>query len=378
MGLVSGASRLLAVFRGGRPSALRESQNSRLFDLLIDRLIDEACRAGTSDLHFQPTGHEFLVHLRSHGRCRERTRLPKAAGPDLVACLKAMSDLNPRQRGRPQEGRLQGRRFSTRRFDLHLSTAPTLQGEGAVIRIRAQPEAPVPSDASSAGTAPPLAWLLRTFGQDSWHQRAVFRGMDKQAVSRNLHLIKSHLARGGSSESYAPFVGEIHQRSTQPEDIELAEPGYLDAVENLNLFLQITSVTTDDLLQAFTSWHAAATQRLLDDEYPSELSHRAEITTLFATLLESTISGRNVYRIVSSLYYDLHKLHPFAGGGNHRAIILLVNYVLLKNGKTPFYLKPINFSSYRTLTANIRSPKGGSAIKAELEGYFRQNCPGWR
>ncbi len=67
--------------------------------------------------------------------------------------------------------------------------------------------------------------------------------------------------------------------------------------------------------------------------------------------------------------------HPFAGGGNHRAIILLVNYVLIKNGKTPFYLKPINFSSYKTLTANIRSPKGESPIKAELEGYFRKNCP---
>lgn len=91
--------------------------------------------------------------------------------------------------------------------------------------------------------------------------------------------------------------------------------------------------------------------------------------------MRTKLSGRNVYKVVSSLYYDLHKLHPFTGGGNHRAIILLVNYVFLKNGKTPFYLKPINFSSYKTLTANIRSPKGESAIKAELEGYFRKNCP---
>jgi len=53
---------------------------------------------------------------------------------------------------------------------------------------------------------------------------------------------------------------------------------------------------------------------------------------------------------------------------------LLVNYVLIKNGKTPFYLKPINFSSYKSLTANIRSEQGGSAIKAELAEYFRRNC----
>ena len=373
MGLVADASRLLAVFRGGRTLAPREDRTSHLIDQFIGHLIENACTAGDSDLHIQPTENELLVYLRINGRCHEKARVPKAAGPDLIAHLKAMSNL--RQRGFPQEGRLNCRKFSTKRFDLRLSTAPIIHGEGAVIRIRAKPAAPTTSGAFSASTMRPLAWLLRTIGQDPWHQRSVFHGMDKRAVSRNLHLIKSHLNRGGSSESYAPFVGEVQQRSTQPDDIEFSEPGYLDAVDDLNLFLQITTATTDDLVKAFTSWHAAATQRLLDEEYRSELSHRAEIATLLGVLLRTKLSGRNVYKVVSNLYYDLHKLHPFAGGGNHRAIILLVNYVLLKNGKTPFYLKPINFSSYKTLTANIRSPKGESAIKAELEGYFRKNCP---
>ena len=376
MRLVAGASRLLAVFRGGLPSAQRVSRTARLLDLLVDQLIEHACTSGASDLHIQPTENELLVHLRIDGRCRVKVRLAKAVGPDLVAHLKAMSNL--RQRGSPQERHLSCRKLSTRRFDLRLSMAPIIHGEGAVIRIRAKPEAPTTSDKFSARTIQPLAWLLRMIGQDPWHQRSVFHGMDKQVIARNLHLIKSHLNRGGSSETYAPLVSCVQQRSTQPEDIEFTAPGYLDAVDNLNLFLQITSATTDDLLKAFTSWHAAATQRLLDDEYRSELSHRAEITALLAILLRTKLSGRNVYRVVSSLYYDLHKLHPFAGGGNHRAIILLVNYVLLKNGKAPFYLKPINFSSYKTMTANIRSPRGESAIKAELEGYFSKNCPAWR
>lgn len=373
MGLVAGASRLLAVFRGGLPLAQRASRTSSLIDRLIDHLIENACSSGASDLHIQPTENELLIHLRNNGRCRVKVRLPKAVGPDLVAHLKAMSNL--RQRGLPQEGRLNCRKLSTKRFDLRLSTAPMIHGEGAVIRIHAKPEAPTSSGALSARTMQPVVWLLRTIEQAPWHQRSVFHRIDKRVVSRNLHLIKSHLHRGGSSESYAPSVCEVQQRSTQPEDIEFAEPGYLDAVDDLNLFLQIISATTDDLLKAFTSWHAAATQRLLDDEYRSELSHRAEITTLLAVLLRTKLSGRNVYKVVSSLYYDLHKLHPFAGGGNHRAIILLVNYVLIKNGKTPFYLKPINFSSYKTLTANIRSEKGGSAIKAELAEYLRRNCP---
>jgi hypothetical protein len=378
MGLVAGAFRLLAVFRGDGSSAERKGRTSRLIDHFVDRLIENACTSGASEIHLQSTEREIMIYLRIDGHCREKARLPKAAGPDLVARLKAMSNPNLRQRGFPRERRLICQKSSTMKFDLRLSTAPNIHGEGAVIRLRAKSEALTISDELPARTMPPLAWLLRKIGQDPWHQRPVLHCMEKQVVSRNLRLIKSHLNRGGTSESYAPFVSEIQQRSTQPEDIEFTEPGYLEAVSDLNLFLQITSVTTDDLLKAFTSWHAAATQRLLDDEYRSELSHRAEIATLLAVLLRTKLSRRNIYGVVSSLYYDLHKLHPFAGGGNHRAIILLVNYVLLKNGKTPFYLKPINFSSYKTLTANIRSKKGGSAIKAELASYFRRNCPDFR
>jgi hypothetical protein len=375
MKLIAGASRLLAVLRRGRTSAPQEDHTRRALDQLIDLLLEKACSSGASYVHFQPTEKELLIHVRCAGRCRQQTRLPKAAGPDLIARLKAMSNLNLRQRRRPQAGRLIGRRFSTRRFDLRLATAPTVHGEGAVIRIRAEPEAPPLAEASANDTTPPLDWLLRIVGRDPWPHRSAPHGMDKKVVTRNLHLIKSHLYRGGSSESYAPFVSAVQQRSTRPEDIEFAEPGFLDAVDNLNLFLQIAAPTTADLLEAFTSWQAAATQRLLEDEYRCELSHREEVIALLAVLLQTRLSGRNVYGAVSSLYYDLHKLHPFAGGGNHRAIILLVNYVLLKNGKTPFYLKPINFSSYKNLTANIRSPKGEKPIKAELEGYFRKNCP---
>ena len=168
--------------------------------------------------------------------------------------------------------------------------------------------------------------FLKMIGRDEWHTRPVVRGMDKQAVSENLNLIKSHLMRGGSSETHAPFARVLQQRSTRPEDIELMVTGYLDAVAKLNLFLQSTSVTTADLLRAFKGWHVSVTRRLLAREYRSELSNGREVATLFDALLTQRINGRNVYKVVGDLYYELHKLHPFTGGGNHRAIMLLVNY----------------------------------------------------
>ncbi len=101
---------------------------------LVNSLIRDAYFQDASDIHIEPREDHVLVRFRIDGALREHTRLPRAAGPAIIARIKIMGRLNIAEKRLPQDGRV---RFRDRSIDvdLRLSTLPTVYGEKVVMRL---------------------------------------------------------------------------------------------------------------------------------------------------------------------------------------------------------------------------------------------------
>jgi type IV pilus assembly protein PilB len=114
-----------------------ESEESAPIIQLAGRIIEDAHREGTSDIHIEPWEKEVIVRYRIDGVCQEKLRLPFKVGPALIARLKIMANLDISERRLPQDGRIVFKHFTKKNFDIDLrvSTAPLNHGEGIVMRI---------------------------------------------------------------------------------------------------------------------------------------------------------------------------------------------------------------------------------------------------
>ncbi len=114
-----------------------ESEESAPIIQLAGRIIEDAHRGGTSDIHIEPWEKEVIVRYRIDGVCQEKLRLPFKVGPALIARLKIMANLDISERRLPQDGRIIFKHFTKKNIDIDLrvSTAPLNHGEGVVMRI---------------------------------------------------------------------------------------------------------------------------------------------------------------------------------------------------------------------------------------------------
>jgi type II secretory ATPase GspE/PulE/Tfp pilus assembly ATPase PilB-like protein len=125
----------------GEPKAsraeFRKSEDPDPIVQLANRIIEDAYLSGTSHIHIEPREKEIIVRNRIDGGCQEKLRLPCKVGPALVARLKFMSGLDLSEHRLPQDGRIVFKQYTTKNLDLelHVSTAPLVYGEGAVIQI---------------------------------------------------------------------------------------------------------------------------------------------------------------------------------------------------------------------------------------------------
>jgi type IV pilus assembly protein PilB len=114
---------------------------------LANRLIEEAFRAGASDIHVEARERDVLVRFRVDGMCRDLMRLPTAALRTLVARLKIMSDLDIAEHRLPQDGRIAFKRFNPALdLDLRVSVMPMLFGECVVLRLLDKGKTMLPLD----------------------------------------------------------------------------------------------------------------------------------------------------------------------------------------------------------------------------------------
>lgn len=105
----------------------------------VSAWISGAVDAGASDIHFDARRTTLDVQYRIDGVLRRVAREPKALTPSVIARIKVIADLDLGERNRAQDGRstitVRGRRV-----DVRVSVIPTIDGEGAVIRILDRPD----------------------------------------------------------------------------------------------------------------------------------------------------------------------------------------------------------------------------------------------
>jgi type IV pilus assembly protein PilB len=101
----------------------------------INKVLVDAIRGGSSDVHFEPYEKSYRVRFRTDGILHEVARPPAALGYRLAARLKVMSQMDISERRVPQDGRIKMKLSKTRSIDFRVNTLPTLWGEKVVLRI---------------------------------------------------------------------------------------------------------------------------------------------------------------------------------------------------------------------------------------------------
>ncbi|RRV06136.1 type IV-A pilus assembly ATPase PilB [Pseudomonas sp. v388] len=101
----------------------------------VNKMLMDAIRLGSSDLHFEPYEKIFRVRLRTDGILHEVARPPIHLASRIAARLKVMASLDISERRKPQDGRVKLRVSKNKAIDFRMNTLPTLWGEKIVMRI---------------------------------------------------------------------------------------------------------------------------------------------------------------------------------------------------------------------------------------------------
>jgi len=101
----------------------------------VNKVLLDAIRKGTSDIHFEPYEHDYRVRFRIDGVLVTQVTPPKSMATRLAARLKVMANLDIAERRIPQDGRIKLNVTKTTAYDFRVSTLPTLWGEKIVLRI---------------------------------------------------------------------------------------------------------------------------------------------------------------------------------------------------------------------------------------------------
>ncbi|WP_226506441.1 type IV-A pilus assembly ATPase PilB [Pseudomonas sp. MWU16-30317] len=101
----------------------------------VNKMLLDAIRGGSSDLHFEPYEKIYRVRFRTDGMLREIARPPINLANRIAARLKVMASLDISERRKPQDGRIKMRISKNKAIDFRVNTLPTLWGEKIVMRI---------------------------------------------------------------------------------------------------------------------------------------------------------------------------------------------------------------------------------------------------
>lgn len=101
---------------------------------LVNQILHAAIQKGASDIHFEPSVHQYRIRFRLDGLLYEHLSLPLEMAERITARLKILANLDTAEKRLPQDGRItQG--FESINLDLRIATCPTLYGEKIALRI---------------------------------------------------------------------------------------------------------------------------------------------------------------------------------------------------------------------------------------------------
>jgi type IV pilus assembly protein PilB len=113
---------------------LKESADEAPVVRLMNMILVDAIRRGSSDIHLEPYEKVFRVRFRIDGVLHEVMGPPKRLEAALTSRVKIMANLDIAERRLPQDGRIK-LRYNQREIDFRVSTLPTIFGEKTVMRI---------------------------------------------------------------------------------------------------------------------------------------------------------------------------------------------------------------------------------------------------
>ena len=101
---------------------------------MVNMMLVEALRTGSSDIHLEPMEKKLRLRYRIDGSLMERPSPPKNLQAAVISRIKIMSDLNIAERRVPQDGRFNIKALG-KEVDLRVSILPAIHGEKVVMRI---------------------------------------------------------------------------------------------------------------------------------------------------------------------------------------------------------------------------------------------------
>ena len=125
---------------------IAESDNALV--KLVNKMITDAHAQGASDIHIEPYpgNKKTIVRFRKDGELVPYVELPPGYRNALISRIKIMCDLDISERRKPQDGKINFRKFGPLKIELRVATLPTAGGlEDVVMRILANGE-PIPLD----------------------------------------------------------------------------------------------------------------------------------------------------------------------------------------------------------------------------------------
>lgn len=101
---------------------------------MVNLIINEAIKAGATDIHIEPMIKVSRIRFRVDGALREVMTPPIGMHPSLISLIKVMSKLNIAERRLPQDGHI-SLKTSIKSVDVRVSITPTVLGEKVVMRL---------------------------------------------------------------------------------------------------------------------------------------------------------------------------------------------------------------------------------------------------
>jgi len=105
-----------------------------LFPQIVDAILAEGIRRGATDIHININAGILSIFYRVDGILNEGFFLPKAVHTGLVSRIKILSRLDIAEQRLPQDGSFIFT-FIGKKYEVRVSTIPTIEGESVVLRL---------------------------------------------------------------------------------------------------------------------------------------------------------------------------------------------------------------------------------------------------
>ena len=119
----------------GKAAATADDADETPVVRFVHKMLLDAIKGGSSDLHFEPYEKVYRVRFRTDGVLHEVAKPPIQLRDRISARLKVMASMDISERRKPQDGRIKLKVSANKSIDFRVNTLPTLWGEKIVMRI---------------------------------------------------------------------------------------------------------------------------------------------------------------------------------------------------------------------------------------------------